>query len=227
LRFLQLALIFKKLSTNSHEQGIMAVSYAAHRISCRVAICAALLAGLAGCAESVPGSDAIATAQAPMIRPSGFSPRPAALSVSPVEGAPAPLQSQFMALFNADAAQREVALTDSASARYLARGYISAFPVEGGAKLTYVWDIYDRTNHRAQRLNDEIALKGAAADPWSLVDGAALSALASRSARELAAYLSNTPEAMAQTAPAPAAPQEAPVAAATAPAEAMSYAAEH
>ena len=113
-----------------------------------------------------------------------------------MEGAPSPLQTQFMALFNADVAQHDVALTDSASARYLARGYISAFPVDGGAQLTYVWDIYDRTNHRAQRLNDEIALKGAAADPWSLVDGAALPALAARSAGELAAYLSNTPEAL-------------------------------
>jgi hypothetical protein len=115
-----------------------------------------------------------------------------------MQGAPTPLQTQFMALFNADVAQRDVALTDSASARYLARGYLSAFPVDGGAKLTTVWDIYDRTNHRAQRLNDEIALKGAAADPWSLVDGAALSALAAQSAGELAAYLSNTPEALAQ-----------------------------
>ena len=96
--------------------------------------------------------------------------------------------------------RRDVALTDRGHARYLARGYISAFPVDGGARLTYVWDIYDRTNHRAQRLNDEIALKGAAADPWSLVDAAALSALAARSAGELAAYLSNTPEAMAAAA---------------------------
>jgi hypothetical protein len=107
------------------------------------------------------------------------------------------MQSQFMAYFNADAAKEDVALTDSAGARYLARGYISAFLVDGGARLTYVWDVYDRTNHRAQRLNDEIALKGAAADPWSLVDSAALSALAERSASELAAYLSNTPEALA------------------------------
>jgi hypothetical protein len=106
-----------------------------------------------------------------------------------------------LALFNADIAQRDVALTDQASARYLARGYLSAFPVEGGARLTYVWDIYDRTAHRAQRLNDEVALKGAAPDPWSMVDAAALASLAAQSAGELAAYLSNTPEALAQSTP--------------------------
>ncbi len=154
-----------------------------------------LALALSGCADTsgpAPGT----LAQANSIRPSGASPHPAALAVTQMEGAPSPLQNQFMALFNADVIQQDVALTDQNSARYLARGYISAFPVDGGAKLTYVWDIYDRTNHRAQRLNDEIALKGSAANPWSLVDGAALQELAARSAGDLAAYLSNTPEAL-------------------------------
>ena len=177
----------------------------------RLALGSALaLAALSGCAENIaPRSASIDSDTTASIRPSGLSPRPAALSVTQMQGAPTPLQGQFMALFNADVARRDVALTDSGSARYLARGYLSAFLVDGGAKLTTVWDIYDRTNHRAQRLNDEIALKGAAADPWSLVDGAALSALAAQSAGELAAYLSNTPEALAQ---APAALEQAPAA---------------
>ena len=128
---------------------------------------------LAGCNESVSPAAVSAPQQSAQIVPSGYSPRPAAVAVTQMEGAPSPLQSQFMAYFNADAAKNDVALTNSAGARYLARGYISAFLVEGGAQLTYVWDIYDRTNHRAQRLNDEIALRGAAADPWSLVDSAA------------------------------------------------------
>lgn len=160
---------------------------------------AALALSLAGCAET-PASRISAVASDPVvsIRPSGYSPRPAALAVTRMEGAPTPLQSQFMAYFNADVAQQDVTITDAAAARYLARGYISAFPVDGGAKLTYVWDIYDRQNQRAQRLNDEIALKGDNPDPWALVDGAALAALAQRSAGELAAYLSNTPEALAR-----------------------------
>ncbi len=158
-----------------------------------------LALALSGCADT-SGPAPRDMAQANSLRPSGASPRPAALAVTQMEGAPTPLQNQFMALFNADVIQQDVALTDQNSARYLARGYISAFPVDGGARLTYVWDIYDRTNHRAQRLNDEIALKGSAANPWSLVDGAALQALAARSAGDLAAYLSNTPEALAAAA---------------------------
>jgi hypothetical protein len=168
----------------------------------RVAPLAGLAAAcsLSGCNDRISPAAVSAAPQSSQIVPSGYSPRPAAVAVTQMEGAPTPFQNQFMAYFNADAAKQDVALTDSAGARYLARGYISAFLVDGGAKLTYVWDIYDRTNHRAQRLNDEIALKGAAADPWSLVNSEALAALASRSANELAAYLSNTPEAIAAAA---------------------------
>ncbi len=225
----------------------MAVKQAVFGGFLRIAGSCGLVFGLclavAGCAESVGAAPGSLTAQngssANAIRPSGYSPSPAALAVTQMEGAPTPLQTQFMALFDADVAQQQVTLTDQAGARYLARGYISAFPVDGGAKLTYVWDIYDRSNHRAQRLNDEIALKGSSPDPWSLVDSSAIAALASRSAHELAAYLSNTPEAMAaamtrapaQAATAPQAiPQAAPQVAApgetAAPAQALSYAGE-
>jgi hypothetical protein len=176
---------------------------AAHRRSvclsgpARTVLALALPLWLAGCGDSLPTGTIAPQAARTTIRPSGLSPRPAALAITQLEGAPEPLKSQFMALFNADVAQADVALTDSAAARYLARGYISAYPVDGGARLTYVWDIYDRAAHRAQRLNDEIALKGAAPDPWALVDASALAALAQLSAGELAAYLSNTPEALA------------------------------
>lgn len=158
---------------------------------------AALPLVLAGCGAGVDPI-ATATSQAAMhsVNPSGASPRPATLAVTQLD-APEPLKSKFLALFNADAAKQEVALSDSAGARYLARGYISAYPDNGGARLTYVWDIYDSKAHRAQRLNDEIAIKGASPDPWSLVDAASLAALAQRSADDVAAYLSNTPEALA------------------------------
>jgi hypothetical protein len=194
----------------------------------RLACGFALAFGLTGCTENLMPSAPAIQPQAfqPSIQPSGASPHPAALSVTQMDGAPAPLQNQFMAYFNADVLQQDVALTDSASARYVAKGYISAYPVDGGARLAFVWDIYDRANKHAQRLNDEIALKGAALDPWSLVDGEALAALATRSARELAAYLSNTPEALA-AAPQPAQmpiPAQSPAPAGALPTRTMSYA---
>ncbi len=97
-----------------------------------------------------------------------------------LQGAPSPFQNQFMAYFDADAARQDVVLTHLVGAHYLAKGYLSAFLVDGGARLTYVWDIYDHDNHRAQRLNNEIAIQGSADDPWRLVGSEALAALAAR-----------------------------------------------
>ncbi len=158
--------------------------------------CAAALL-LAGCNEQAAPQVSAASPDGAQIAPSGYSPRPATLAVTAMQGAPTPFQTQFMADFDADAARQDVVLTDSAGAHYFAKGYLSAFLVDGGARLTYVWDIYDRDSHRAQRLNNEIALQGAADDPWRLVDSQALAALAARSASDLAAFLSNTPEALA------------------------------
>lgn len=179
---------------------------------------------LSGCNQQASPQISAVPPDSAQVVPSGYSPRPATLAVTSVQGAPSPFQNQFMAYFDADAAKQDVALTDSAGAHYLAKGYLSASLVDGGARVTYVWDIYDRDNHRAQRLDDEIAIAGAADDPWRLVGSEALAALAARSAGNLAAFLSNTPEALA------AAPKPAPVAAqpAAAPADpaaqALSYA---
>ncbi len=187
-----------------------------------VPLAAALL--LSGCNQQASPQISAGSSDSAQIAPSGYSPRPATLAVTSVQGAPSPFQNQFMAYFDADAAKQDVALTDSAGAHYLAKGYLSASLVDGGARVTYVWDIYDRDNHRAQRLDDEIAIAGAADDPWRLVGSEALAALAARSAGNLAAFLSNTPEALAAAPkPAPAAAQPA-AAPADPAAQALSYA---
>lgn len=162
-------------------------------------ICGLLL--LSACSETVDPSlsGRAASADSPVrLVPTGYSPAPAAVAITEIEGAPDALLARFRSSFDAAAQKSDVTLADQSSARYLARGYLSAFLVEGGARLTYVFDIYDRKNHRAQRLNDEIALQGQATDPWALVEPAAVDALARRGAEALAAYLSYTPEAVAQ-----------------------------
>jgi hypothetical protein len=40
-----------------------------------------------------------------------------------------------------------------------------------------------------------ISVKGAGDDPWAIADGAALTSVAAKSADDLAAFLSNTPDA--------------------------------
>ena len=96
-----------------------------------------------------------------------------------------------------EAGRREMALVDAGAASYLVRGYLSAWPVEGGTSIGYVWDVFDKARNRIRRTEDAIVVKGSSDDPWSLVTDQALASLAARSADDLAAVLTHTPEAIA------------------------------
>ena len=88
-----------------------------------------------------------------------------------------------------------IAVVDPAKARYLVRGYLTATPIEGGTEVDLVWDVFTPDKRRAQRLSDAIAVRGAGDDAWAMIGDAGLDSVAAKSADDLAAYLSNTPEA--------------------------------
>ena len=75
------------------------------------------------------------------------------------------------------------------------RGYLSASLVQDGAAVDFVWDVFTPDKKRAQRLSDAIVVRGSGDDPWAMVSAAALDSIAAKCADDLAAYLSNTPEA--------------------------------
>jgi hypothetical protein len=177
--------------------------------------CAVLTAvGLAGCVDGAVDLEPQATASGRTALRSGVSPRGASVAFVSVEGAPPAVVDRFSERTTAEAARREITVADAGSASYFVRGYLSAYAVEGGAALGYVWDVFDKGRRRIQRTEDAIVVKGAAADPWSLVTDQALASLAAKSADDLAAILSNTPEAAAAAGPAAAIAAAAPVAAA-------------
>jgi len=119
----------------------------------------------------------------------------ASVAVVSVEGAPPAIGADFEGRLDAAARSRDIAVVDGAKARYLVRGYLSASPTDDGAEIEYVWDVFTAGKQRVQRLNDVIEVKGAGDDPWALAGEAVLASVAARSADDLAAFLSNTPEA--------------------------------
>ncbi len=168
-------------------------------------VCAVLaVAGLAGCNETAGVLEPQAAQPRLVARP-GVSPAGASVAFVTVEGAPSLVVARFSEKTNAEAARREVAVADASTALYLVRGYLSASAVEGGTAFSYVWDVFDRSRRRVRRTEDAIVVKGAAADPWALASEQALTSLAAKSADDLAAILSNTPEAEAAARGAPAA----------------------
>jgi hypothetical protein len=158
--------------------------------------------GLAGCAEQQNAQGKLAVAapgyalQRPDVSPSG-----ATVSVA-VDGAPEAIAVRLTSAIAAAAAERDIVVTDEKSANYVVHASVSAYPVEEGVALAYVWDVFDSNRHRAQRINDAVIIKAtgqerATQEPWTLADDNALAGIANRSADDLAAFLSTTPEARA------------------------------
>ena len=119
----------------------------------------------------------------------------ATVAIASVDGPPADLSTRFRQSFDEAAAARRIAVAAPAKARYLVRGYLTASPIEGGAEVDVVWDVFTPDKKRAQRLSDAIGVKGSGEDAWAMIDDAALNSVAAKCADDLAAYLSNTPEA--------------------------------
>lgn len=132
-----------------------------------------------------------------MARRQGVSPSGATVAVASFAGAPQEITDRFTPIFANAAARSEISLADPDKANYLVRGYLSARPEGEATAVAFVLDVFDSNKRRTQRIEDEVLLKGQAADPWSLVDDSALAAVAVRSADDLAAVMTNTPEAIA------------------------------
>ena len=166
-------------------------------------LAAALAATLAGCVESAGDLDASAPAQTqsqaeapaqPMA--TGASPRAASAAFTRIDGAPGPVLAAFIQKLAAETKGHDIHSVQPDAAKYIVHGYLSATKTSGGAVFGYVWDVFDSHQRRIQRVEDQITAPGAAADPWSLANDRVLGSLAAKSAADLAALLSRTPEAL-------------------------------
>jgi hypothetical protein len=133
----------------------------------------------------------------------GVGPAGASVAFISFDGPPAAVTSRFHAAMGRALGAADVTTAPSTSAHYLVQGHLSAWPGEKGVALSWVWDVFDARRARVQRIEDQIDLRAAGADPWAAVDDAALEAAARRSAEDLAAFLTHTPQAQSQGARAP------------------------
>ena len=118
------------------------------------------------------------------------------MAIMSVEGAPSELAARFdqqprRGRGRAPDRPRSAGLGPLSRARLLERRPWS----RDGATVDFVWDVFTPDKQRAQRLSDSIVVRGSGDDPWAMVSEAALDSIAAKCADDLAAYLSNTPEA--------------------------------
>ncbi len=174
------------------------------RLAARI-LAASLAATLGGCVETIGDVDAGVSAPVNAAARTGVSPRAATAAFTRLEGAPAPVLERFIQKLAAETRGHDISSVQPEAAKYIVHGYLSASKTAGGVVLGYVWDIFDSRKARIQRIEDQITVKGAAADPWSVADDRVLGSLAAKSADDLAALLSSMPEAAGAASPAVAA----------------------
>jgi hypothetical protein len=160
----------------------------------------ACAAALSGCVETV-AEVAPTEAHQQFVRRPGANLAGASVAFVSVDGPPSAISANFLKILAREAAAHDIVVADPKKARYLVRGYLSAYGAKDGAAVEYVWDVFTRDRQRTQRVNDVLEVKGEGDDPWHIVGEDALASVAAKSADDLAAFLSNTPEATASAQP--------------------------
>jgi hypothetical protein len=139
---------------------------------------------LAGCQETT-------TAQRPRVDAPGVP-----VSVQSITGAPDAVTTRFAGLLGEAAAERKMEIVPGDKpARFRVRGYLTAQPTEDGqTALAFVWDVYDESKKRAQRVQGEsLGRRGGGSDPWAGIDQTVVAKAASESMDAIAGFLVTTP----------------------------------
>ncbi|MDP3258234.1 hypothetical protein [Bosea sp. (in: a-proteobacteria)] len=145
---------------------------------------AAAALALAGCQETT-------TAARPRVDAPGVP-----VSVQSISGAPDSVTTRFAGLLGEAAAERRMEIVPGDKpARFRVRGYLTAQPTEDGqTALTFVWDVYDESKKRAQRVQGEsLGRRGGGSDPWSGIDQTVVAKAAAESMDAIAGFLVTTP----------------------------------
>lgn len=142
-----------------------------------------LLAALSasGCQETTGGP------VGPMVAAPGVP-----IALDAIEGAPDGLSGKVNDAVVNQAMQRRIELVSPADpARYHLKGYLTATPTDAGStEVTLVWDVFDASRKRAQRVTSTATAPGQSANPWERVGDTQIMKVTSQSMNEVAAFIS-------------------------------------
>jgi hypothetical protein len=135
-------------------------------------------------------------------------PRGATVAFDSIDGPPPGQFQMLVRNLNEEAQARRLAvISREASSAYRVRGYLAAEVVKGRTTVSWVWDVFDRDEHRALRIDGAETVKQSAKsadDGWRVADDAMLRRIAHSSMDRLAAFLTSPdvapPVGVAQTA---------------------------
>ena len=124
--------------------------------------------------------------------PSAAQPRGATVAFESIDGPPPGQFHTLVQNLNDEAQSRRLAvISREAPSAYHVRGYLAAKVVKGETTISWVWDVFDRDEHRALRISGEETAKGRHRDAWIAADDAMLRRIAHSSVEQLATFLTS------------------------------------
>lgn len=159
------------------------MAFSAAKRAVPVFFAALLAAGLAGCSTSDE------TAQAPAeLAPAQTTKKVASVSLAPV-AAPGSVSNKMGQMLQTAAKEKNIPVKED-GAEYTVRGYLVASPESEGTKVSYIWDVTDKSGKRAHRFSgEEMVEERVSGDPWSAVDDKAMRKIAATTADRLQQWL--------------------------------------
>jgi hypothetical protein len=119
------------------------------------------------------------------------APQKATVAFDSIDGPPRPVFDKLVQNLDAEAQEHRLAVaTREGAAAYRVRGYLGAVTSQTQNSISWVWDVYDREQHRVLRISGEEKIAGKHKDAWKAVDDDAMRRIARKTVDELAAYLS-------------------------------------
>ena len=126
--------------------------------------------------------------------------RGATVAFESIDGPPPAQFGKLVEDLNTEAhAHRLAVLSRNQPSAYRVRGYLSAEKAKGETTISWVWDVFDRDQHRALRITGVETAEDHRLGAWKVADDAMLQRIASSSMDQLAAFL--TSSAVAPNAP--------------------------
>jgi hypothetical protein len=162
----------------------------------RAMVLLAMLCGLGGalggCASGGPAGNAFASAGGG-----------ATVAFESIDGPPPQVFDRMVNLLDSESKLRNVAIVSrEGSASYRIRSYLAAQVSRGRTTIAWVWDVYDRDQHRALRLSGEEPAGKAGRDAWAAADDMVLRRIAQAGLTGLTGMINGTAPPDAPAAPA-------------------------
>jgi len=150
---------------------------------------------LSGCGTSdIFGTTGQITSQIPSTTPQASQEPVSKVAFAPIIGAPTKVSQRLSGHLTEAATKRNMVVITNGAEKpdYTIRGYVVAAGQSTGTKLSYIWDVADKTGKRAHRITGEEFLAGKnAKDPWANVSDQAISGIAEKTVSRFASWLPN------------------------------------